>query len=96
MPSKREQLEQLLDKNLTKTADQAKRENQSISSILKRFGGDSPESDNLLQQETKEDAIDENSLTVPIIGMPVISMPINSIPEVRSSTPFWQLSIVVS
>ena len=82
MPSKREQLEQLLDKNLTKTADQAKRENQSISSILKRFGGDSPESENLPQQETKEDTIDENSITVPIIGMPVIGMPINSIPEV--------------
>ncbi len=82
MPSKREQLEQLLDKNLTKTADQAKRENQSISSILKRFGGDSPETESLLQHETKEDLILENSDTAPIIATPVTGMPTDSTPDI--------------
>jgi hypothetical protein len=78
MPSKREQLEQLLDKNLTKTADQAKRENQSISSILKRFGGDDENSNDLLSAQ--EDSIQKDSSTTPITGMPIISTPHLGIP----------------
>jgi hypothetical protein len=85
MPSKREQLEQLLDKNLTKTADQAKRENQSISSILKRFGGDSPETESLLQNEAKGDLIFENSPITPIISIPIDGIPEIGIPN--TSTP---------
>src|SRR6185503_16562129 len=81
MPSKRESLEQLLDKNLSKTPDQARRENQSISSILRRFGGTGEGTDNPLPSFTEGDVPPENSLTAPISGVPLITTPIKGTPE---------------
>ena len=85
MPSKRENLEQLLDKNLSKTPDQAQRESQSISSILQRFGGPVRDPQNPLSSPEIEDKPLTAESTVPIIGTPNITIPDLDIPTI--STP---------
>ena len=92
MPSKRENLEQLLDKNLSKTPDQARRESQSISSILQRFGGPVstpesplPPSDTDIRKDETVPEITTPPSATPELGIPIISIPNIGIPE--SSVP---------
>ena len=109
MPSKRENLEQLLDKNLSKTPDQARRESQSISSILQRFGGPSRESEiSLLPANTEDIPIELDKavsligtpiestpqLDIPNDGIPTTSMPIDSIPN--NSMPISTIPIITT
>jgi hypothetical protein len=75
MPSKRENLEQLLDRNLSKTPDQARRESQSITSILQRFGGPVSEPEPSLSSLNPEDHDEETKSAVVIIGTPNVTTP---------------------
>src|ERR1051325_6848077 len=80
MPSKRENLEQLLDKNLSKTSDQARRESQSISSILQRFGGPDREVEASSSPPEEEKTSISAKLPVPNNGIPVNGTPNLGIP----------------
>jgi hypothetical protein len=84
MPSKRESLEQLLDKTLSKTPDQARRENKSISSILERFGGSGKEQDSTLPSLNADDSSVEQPRIVSDLGMPNIGIPNNTIPKITT------------
>jgi hypothetical protein len=81
MPSKRENLEQLLDKNLSKTPDQARRESQSITSILQRFGGPAREIGTTIPSLDTTDELNETEAAVPIIGTPDIATPNTGTPK---------------
>lgn len=92
---KKQVLDTLLDKRLSKTPEQARRESTSVSSILKRFSnaelksGESTEElenvGNLEIQQSSNPAIQQSNLEIqqPIIGFPAIEQ---SNLEIQQST----------